>query len=113
MTASYSEGVELIAAERTKQIEEDTLGVGLGLHLPSGTFADAATALLQARGSGFLFWPGQLSRHPGELSGMPSQKGVSRKEQLIRAGALVAAELDRLLIKERMHTDEQSESADV
>jgi len=82
-------GVELIANERKEQIEKHGRTVARDYAENSNEqLVDAATAIIQRNP---IFWPNGWD---GDVYAKIRKK--ERKEQLIIAGALIAAEIDRM-----------------
>ena len=81
-------GIELIAAERQRQIDEEGYGIEHDSNLQPDALASAAVvyAMPEKYGQLLAFWPWDLSHY----------KPKDRLTNLIRAGALIAAEIDRL-----------------
>ncbi len=91
MERRVSPGVEAIAAERRRQIEvEGWTHEHDDLHA-DGQLAEAAACYITPRMS--IINPGFLLRWPWNATWW---KPKSRREDFVRAGALIAAEIDRL-----------------
>ena len=89
-------GVELIRAERQRQIDVEGFGAGHDDEHPSGELACAADAYVFAALANIawkpvvptMLWPWELE------AWKPSPDPV---RNLVKAGALIAAEIDRIL----------------
>lgn len=96
-----SPGVDLIERERLRQLDKGYTAECDADRNPDGQLGCAAAALAvdPAIRIGVLgnTWPWPVDTWPGDG---PNGPGISRKEELVRAGALIAAELDRLLAAE-------------
>ncbi len=115
-----SEGAERIAAERRRQVEEEGYSAEHDDEHDSGQLASAAVCYATPRrlyekedhATGTSFddpWPwedrsdarwgkGEDARNPGNVPPDPkTYTAAERVDLLVKAGALVAAEIDRLL----------------
>lgn len=94
-------GVELITAERARQVDAEGWSAGHDDLHSCGELVNAAVALINLDED---FWPW----------GLDTWKPKSRVSDLVRAGALIAAEIDRLqrrgpVVKSTIHTSEYHE----
>ena len=96
-------GIELIAAERTRQIEVERFDASHDWYHPEGTLAVAAACYALPTAERLMalecdengvpeVWPWE----PKMFKPTPGD----RKRELIKAGALIAAELDKILLEE-------------
>lgn len=96
-----SEGVRLIAAERQRQISKEGYSTAHDDDHVHGELARAAAAYALApdrRDLAFDLWPWQngMNLHETPVEGRPNTFQIDVQRVLVKAGALIAAELDRL-----------------
>ena len=95
-------GVELIAKERERQIKKEGFTKGHDVHWVDGELADAAVcyALEPHGGDAIDFirrtWPFDKEDFKLSCIGNTSEDVEGRVHDLVKAGALIAAEIDRL-----------------
>lgn len=107
------EGIERIAAERKRQVEEEGYTTEHDDEHTDGSLAEAAASYCLATSSGVNrcalahdLWPW----HDGEFNTMASvTKRRDRVRDLTKAGALIAAEIDRLLRRGTTSTGQRDE----
>jgi len=87
-------GIELIAKERQEQIDKHGYTPEKDKHYTKKELIHVATAILNKEPS---FWP-----HSWSIEKYNKICSKPKKERLAIAGALIAAEIDRVLLEENM-----------
>ena len=98
-------GIELIAEERRRQIEEEGWTSEHDMHYTHGELASAAVCYTMTENERKHMVEITVTEEDGTVKQCPViwpweprwWKPADRKKDLIRAGALIAAELDRLI----------------